>query len=219
MKTGGDKELYLLYLDHELFPVAPERIVTETGIKNRTVSLIDGSEVALMGGRSLKKFSFELLLPMSEYPFAVYDGGFKDATYYIDKLEQIANKDEPIWFDVYRTLPDMEKTYLTNVFVVPEKIAIEENAENGMDMKASVVLREYRRLEAGIVSDGTIYALQTRTDDMEVPDTYTVMQGDSLWMIAKKYLGSGEKYVYLAQINSIKSPYTINPGQVIKLRE
>lgn len=219
MKTGGDKKVYLLYLDHELFPVAPERIVTETGIKNRTVSLIDGSEVVLTGGRSLKKFSFELLLPMSEYPFAVYDGGFKDATYYIDKLEQIANKNEPIWFDIYRTLPDMEKTYLTNVFVVPETITIEENAENGMDMKASVVLREYRKLESGIVSDEMTYALQTRTDDMEVPYTYTVMAGDSLWMIAKKYLGSGEKYVYLAQINSIKSPYTIKTGQVIKLRE
>jgi nucleoid-associated protein YgaU len=201
-----------------LFPIAPEKIVTQTEVKNKTVSLIDGSEIVLTGGKSLRKFSFELLLPNSEYPFAVYENEFYPASYYIEKLEDIAQKNEPVWLDIYRTLPDMEKTYLTNVLTVPEKITIEENASDGLDMRAEIVLTEYRSRGTSTLKSGESYS-SSREDNLEVPYEYTVKSGDSLWLIAKKYLGSGEKYVYLAKINSMKSPYKITAGQVIKLRE
>lgn len=44
-----------------------------------------------------------------------------------------------------------------------------------------------------------------------------VERGDTLWAIAKKYLGSGTKYTQLATINKISSPYTIYVGQIIHL--
>ena len=47
--------------------------------------------------------------------------------------------------------------------------------------------------------------------------THTVVKGDTLWDIAVKYLGSGNKYTQLAKINNIPSPYIIHVGQVIKL--
>lgn len=47
--------------------------------------------------------------------------------------------------------------------------------------------------------------------------THTVVKGDTLWDIAAKYLGSGNKYTQLARINNIPSPYTIYVGQKIKL--
>lgn len=47
--------------------------------------------------------------------------------------------------------------------------------------------------------------------------TYTVKKGDTLWGIAKEYLGSGTKYQYLADINNIPNPNLIYVGQVIKL--
>lgn len=45
----------------------------------------------------------------------------------------------------------------------------------------------------------------------------TVQKGDSLWAIARDYLGSGTKYLELASLNNIKSPYTIYVNQQIKL--
>ncbi len=209
--------MVLLYIDHVLFPVPPSRIVTETENDNRTIRLIDGSEVTLTGGRGLRRFSFELLLPVSEYPFATYDGEFKDAVYYIEVLNRIAEENKAVWFDVYRTLPDTRKTYSTNILVVPEKITIEENAENGLDMTAKVVLREYRKLSAGVLEENKPYGA-IRQDTFENPATYTVQSGDSLWLIAKKYLGSGDKYKYLAELNGIKPPYAIHPNQVLRLR-
>ena len=46
---------------------------------------------------------------------------------------------------------------------------------------------------------------------------YTVKKGDTLWAIAKQYLGSGTKYPQIASENNIKNPNLIYPGQVFKI--
>lgn len=50
-------------------------------------------------------------------------------------------------------------------------------------------------------------------------DTYTVVKGDCLWSIAKKYYGSGTQYtkIYNANRDIIKNPSLIYPGQVLKI--
>lgn len=211
--------MYMLYIDHVLFPVAPTSLRMETEVNNTLVSLIDGSSVSLKGGKGLKKISFELLLPMSEYPFAIYEAGFKDGSYFAHELERIAEENNPVWFDVYRTLPNMKNTYLTNLLVLPEKINITEDAENGTDLKAEIVLREYRSVPTAISAETKKDTYSTRESDFEVPSTHTVKSGDSLWYIAKKYYDDSSMYSYIAKINSIEYPYTIYVGQKIKLRE
>ena len=47
--------------------------------------------------------------------------------------------------------------------------------------------------------------------------TYTVVKGDTLWGIASRFLGDGQKYKQLATINNISNPHLIFVGQVIKL--
>lgn len=47
--------------------------------------------------------------------------------------------------------------------------------------------------------------------------THTVVQGDTLWDIAQRYLGDPMKYKQLAAINNISNPNLIYVGQVIKL--
>ncbi len=211
--------MYMLYIDKILFPVAPGKIVVETQMGNKTIRLADGSEASLRGGKGLRKISFEVLLPQVQYPFARYESGFKDALYFADELERIASENKPVWLDIYKTFPDMSKTYLTNIQVLIENIKITEDAENGADVKAEIVLREYRNVQTKITEDKKSVSAQTRTDSFEVPQYYTVCSGDSLWYIAKKYLDDSSMYTYLAQINSIKYPYTIYVGQKLKLRE
>lgn len=46
--------------------------------------------------------------------------------------------------------------------------------------------------------------------------TYTVKKGDSLWNIAKTYLGNGSKYTEIATLNNIKDNF-IYAGQVLKI--
>ena len=120
-------------------------------------------------------------------------------------------------FDLYRSYADSDVVYLTSMQVFIEKLSVIEDAENSPDITVRVVLREHRSVASKIASKTEEYA--ERSDNYTVPDTYTVQKGDSLWLISKRFYGDGAKYTYLAQINSLKKPYTIYVGQQLKLRE
>jgi nucleoid-associated protein YgaU len=49
--------------------------------------------------------------------------------------------------------------------------------------------------------------------------TYVVQRGNSLWRIARRFLGSGLRYlaIYSANLGRIRNPALIYPGQVFKL--
>lgn len=51
----------------------------------------------------------------------------------------------------------------------------------------------------------------------ELPTTYTVSKGDSLWKIAEKYYGSGYNWIDLAKENHLTNPNLISEGQVLKV--
>lgn len=46
---------------------------------------------------------------------------------------------------------------------------------------------------------------------------YTVVKGDTLSSIAAKHLGGAEKWKMIQEMNDIKNPNLIHPGQVLKL--
>ena len=66
---------------------------------------------------------------------------------------------------------------------------------------------------------GQVLKLKPTTAPTTEPttDTYTVKQGDSLWQIAQAKLGSGWKWPDIANANDIKFPYTIYPGEKLKI--
>ncbi len=210
--------MYMLYIDNIQFPVAPGRIVTEMETDNKMHSMVDGRWINALGGRCLKKFAFELLLPMQKYPFAQYDAGFCDAEYYLEKLYEMASENKAVDFELYKKHPGASVTYLTSMKVVFEKMEVKESAENGGDVVVSLVLREYRSVESKVVT-GNTSTYEEREIDYTPPKAYIVQDGDNLWYISKKFLGDGARYKYLADINGIKKPYTIYRGQEIRLGE
>ncbi|KZS66517.1 LysM peptidoglycan-binding domain-containing protein [Mycobacterium kansasii] len=49
------------------------------------------------------------------------------------------------------------------------------------------------------------------------PNTYTVVSGDTLWGIAERFYGDGNKYQVLVDANAIPNPDLIHPGQVLTI--
>ncbi len=47
--------------------------------------------------------------------------------------------------------------------------------------------------------------------------TYTVQGGDSLWAIADRFYGDGNRYGEIASANGISNPDLIHPGQVLTI--
>jgi LysM repeat protein len=49
------------------------------------------------------------------------------------------------------------------------------------------------------------------------PRTYTVVSGDTLWAIAERFYGDGNKYHQIAEASGISNPDLIHPGQVVTI--
>ena len=63
----------------------------------------------------------------------------------------------------------------------------------------------------------TLVGASTVEPDKPTTDlTHTVVKGDSLWGIAQRYLGKGNRYPEIVSLNGLKSTL-IYPGQVLKL--
>jgi LysM repeat protein len=96
----------------------------------------------------------------------------------------------------------------------------DEEEDNADDLQLSFDDRERKWLGDWLKITPTI-TKTTKQVKKEVQSdnviNYTVKKGDTLWAIAKEYLGSGTKYTQIASENNIKNPNLIYPGQVFKI--
>lgn len=62
-------------------------------------------------------------------------------------------------------------------------------------------------------------AAQQPTGAQPVPETHTVVKGETLWGLAARYLGSGFKWRAIYEVNreAIANPHWIYPGQVLRM--
>jgi len=49
------------------------------------------------------------------------------------------------------------------------------------------------------------------------PRTYTVVSGDTLWAIAERFYGDGNRYPEIAAASGVANPDLIHPGQVLTI--
>lgn len=220
--------MYYFYLDKVLLPVAPEKLQLKINNNNKTLTLINNGEINILKDAKLTDISFEILLPNSKYPFAMYKDGFKKPIYYLDKLEKLKISKKPFQFIVSRKMPTNAVLFDTNMQVSLEDYKITEEAKQGFDIKVSVNLKQYKQYSTKTMK---ITIKQARPKPVATPvvtrpapsapttRTYTVVRGDCLWNIAKKYYGNGSQYtkIYNANRDKIKNPNLIYPGQVLTI--
>lgn len=59
--------------------------------------------------------------------------------------------------------------------------------------------------------------LPTETETASAEDTYTVVSGDCLWNLARRFYGSGVHYTKIAEANGLKNPDYLRIGQVLTI--
>lgn len=233
--------MYYFYLDDVLFPVAPSKLQLKISNKNKTATLINEGEINILKDVGLTDVDFTVLLPNSVYPFAVYDGDFKSAEYFLEKLEKFKTEKKPIRFIVLRRTK--EGLFDTNLKVSLEDYTILEDVEKlGLDIEVAVKLRQYKDYCTKILtlknksvnssvqtsssssstSEGTTQKVatitQNRASDKILNKTHIVKQGETLWAICQKELGNGDAYKEIAELNNISNPNLIHVGQKINLQ-
>lgn len=226
--------MYNFFVDGVQFPVAPAELSTKINGRNETIVLMNEGEVNVIKKTGLTDIEFEVLLPNVKYPFSVYPNGFQPATFYLEKLEKLKVDTKPFQFIINRMMPNGNLLFDTNMTVSIEEYEILESAENGFDVNVRIKLKQYKaygnkkiNLKAATKAGNSTSTAKTATKatveqkrpttGKTTPKIHTVKEGETLWAIAKKYLGDGSKYTELAKINNISNPNVIKAGQVIKL--
>lgn len=222
---------YTVYLDDVPMPITPSKIEMKIKNQNKTINLIDGSEINILKAPGLTEFSFELMIPQVKwYPFAIYLGEvingkyqkteFIKAQYYLDLFERLKIAKQPFPFKIERISPNGVKLFDTekDMMVSLEEYSVTEDSSNGLDLMVSMCLKQYRKYSAWVynISKDKKVTISPQSTPCTVPKPYTVKQGDTLWAICKKYLGDGSKYPQVAKLNGIKNPNLIKAGQVIR---
>jgi nucleoid-associated protein YgaU len=215
--------MYLVYIDNVLLPVTPSKIQTKIKNQNKTLNLINDGEVTLLKDAGLTEFNFKAIIPHVNYPFAMYPNGFKPADYFLNKFEQLKVRKKPFQFIVSRISPMREYLYDTNIKVSLEDYQIDEDASDGQEVSVTINLKQYKDFgvkNINVKSSGIVTVSFTRpAETAPVIKTYTVKAGDTLWNIAKKYLGDGARYteIYALNKNKIQNPNLIQVGQVLTI--
>lgn len=221
---------YDFYLKKCLLPIAPPKLTVKINNANETVTLINEGEINILKNAELTDIEFECRIPQEKYPFAVYNSGFKGADYFLDYFESLKTSKKPFQFIVCRKRPTGKRLFDTNIKVSMEDYKITEDAKNGFDILVKIKLKQWRDYGTKTVNisfnmEKPKASVEPQREAVSSPapaaaQTYTVVKGDCLWNIAKKFYGNGSKYsiIYNANKSVIGgNPNLIYPGQVLTI--
>lgn len=224
------KSGYDVYLKNCLLPVTPEKIQITIQNSNKTIKLINEGEINLLKKAGLTEIEFEAEIPQVKHPYAVYSSAFQEAGYFFDIFENLKTSKKPFQFIVCRKVPSGKKLLNTNIKVSLEDYKIIEDAKNGFDFKVKFHLKQWRDYGTKTVKILTAASNakasvepQRETESSPAPtasQTYTVVKGDCLWSIAKRFYGSGAKYMVIYDANRDViggNPNRIYSGQVLTI--
>ena len=200
----------------------------KTAIKslNKTVDIVSGVQMTIIKSIPLREFSLKVLLPKNDV--LVKDKTiWKEPIVYLGKLREFKANKKPLRFIVLRPQEDGTELFQGNLLVTLEDYTVSEKAGEEGDFYVDIKLKEYNTIvgrklvidENKTNKDGKVQAKEEVQRQAKEPNkTYTVKKGDTLWTIAQKELGSGNKYQNIAKLNNISNPNKIQPGQVLKLQ-
>lgn len=193
-ESGTMDSMYEIWFGEIKFPVAPAKIQTSINGNNKTVSLINESEVNQLKGTKLTDFSFDLMLPGARYPFAVYsDDGFQRPDYYLGVLEQLKINRKPFKFKVLRHIFSGAPSFDTSLNVSLEDYKIIEDAEDGLDITVEIELKKYVKFGTKKIKikKKVFQRSNVDTTKKKIVKSYTSKKGDTLLAISRKVYGIG----------------------------
>lgn len=218
--------MYSFYFGSLKLPVTPQKLTTKIKGSNKTLTLVNESDINFLRAPGLTEISFDVVLPMlGQYSFA---GTYRRPDYYLSVFENYMASKTPFRFIVSRMSPSGRLLYSSNMKVSLENYTITEDATKGPDVTVAVTLKQYIDYATKTVTVTKPKAESKPTIKQETPrettgkttaKTYTVKSGDCLWSIAKKLYGNGAKYtqIYNANKDKIKNPNLIYAGQVFTI--
>ncbi len=215
---AAEYEIWLTYnaeSEKLQIPVLPEKFNVSVGSNNSTLDVAGLGEIVIKQARPAFQFSFS-----SFFPLYLFQGltvrSHTVPKYCVKRINEWQEGDKPVHLLV--TKPEID------VYCTVESFSWYEQGGDRNTIYYDITLKEYREVTVRqvTISSGTatVESTETRVDNSTVPSSYTVVKGDCLWNIAKKFYGSGSKYTLIYEANKDiigSNPNLIYAGQVLTI--
>ena len=194
-------EVYLKQNDDDIlrFPITPEEVGLELSSEIKTEKINGLGEVSLFSGRNLKSANITGFFPNQLYSFCNYSD-FEKPYEYVRMIEKWLNEGTKLRYIVTDT--DINIQVVISSFNYSEK-------DGTCDVYFDISLIEAIDIKINKTTTNTSSDENTsnRTEEnapTNTTSTHTVVKGDTLWGIAKKYYGDGSKYPQIKEKNKDK---------------
>lgn len=188
-------------------PVTPKSYPMAAGRAVERLDMAQTGQIALPGLQSLFSEQLEFELPARAYPYLTASA-VPEPSYYIDLLTAWSRDANVCRYIVSGT--DINSPVLLGPLSYGE-------SDGTNDVQCKLPLYEYRFLDEARVETVTQNSGRSVETPPQTAGSYTVVKGDSLWAICKKFYGDGSLAYKLATANGIKNPNLIYPGQALTL--
>ncbi|WP_281885690.1 LysM peptidoglycan-binding domain-containing protein [Paenibacillus sp. YYML68] len=185
-------------------PVNPESLeMKDSGGDNKTYA-VSGGEISVIKDPKLTEIGFSSEFPAQQYPFVV-GNLLAEPMYYVDLIRKWMRTRMPIRFVFTGSSFDL------NLPVSIERFEWKEAAGSPGDIEYTLHLKKYvffaaKRVSVAATGQGApqlVAEAPSRPSERVPPKTYTIADGDTLWLIAKKLLGDGARFKELQSLNGI----------------
>ncbi len=206
-----------------LLPVAPSELITNVEGESEKVDLVDIGEGSILKDIGLRRISFTVLLPAVQYSFVQTEGVFQPPIFFLNQFRQYKMSKKPVSLIVFRKLADGTELFSGNIDVSFERYTVLERGGEQGDFWVEINLKEYRKITSATYKmeqkegQTVLEEFGVKREGKEIPNTYTVKKGDSLWKIAQTMLNDGSRYKEIAEKNNIVNPNKIQIGQILRL--
>lgn len=197
------------------FPVIPSSFEINGNATINTSNILGVGDIAVFGGLGLKTIELSSFFPNQEYSFCNYNK-FPKPYDCVNLIES--------W---------MKEGYILRFIITETNINFEciiadfnyREQDCSRDVYFTLSLKEYRRMQIFRVNINNDEKLSS---EKNVPltkgfdtkqKTHKVVEGDTLFKIAKKYYGNGDLWekIYEANKDKIKSPNIIKNGWILTI--
>lgn len=202
-------------------PTNPEEVDIEEGQDIEEFDILKIGKIAVPTNMQLTTYSFEVEFPHAPTNYTLTSNGFKDPNYYIDLFRRVRNGKNPTRVIITNDIQDVSE------LVLIENLSIVEKAGEEGDYYISFKLKQYKPYSMKEVNTTNNTKSVSQSNSHRVADppkpqnnTHVVQSGDTLWKLAKKYLGDGERYKEIHKLNvSIigSNPNIIKQGQKLTI--
>lgn len=179
------------------------------GMGMETISLSELGDVAVPTVRTLCAEPLKVLLPAQSYPFNVPGANLNPWTY-LEALERRSDARSLQRYIITGT-PINAAVYIKEIYYTEPDCT--------GDLELAIQLQEAKTPKAIPAASTLKLELGSREDNGGglMASTYTVVWGDTMKAIARKFYGDANLCWQLAAYNGIKNAHIIHPGQVLKI--